>query len=433
MFSLVIAIVSIALVVAAVIVGGYYGGSGISDATAQADAARLKNEEQQIMAAVDVFNADKGRYPNDLQELVDTGYLKSIPRGGLAAMANLKSSGITVADLLAVAQAYAAGDVAQGWQSPVAGEPVFETTSNVPALTCAKYNQASRGDDGILKQAFTSQRAQCYGVDGDYKIVISKVGGGTNRLADAIGASNVLDGDLPAANGSVYWDKLPSGDIKVVTDPGKKPFSKLVMSPDGSTGDDFGYIGIGNTVTSATRTVVNQGNIAATGIALSAPVGFSIVGSSCASSLGPGASCAFALSFSPTAFTTYSGNVMLASDNGGTLSYPVLGLGRVAQIRISPTTATFGVLQSGQTALSGVFTARNDGANPTSKLSFNLPTDFNLVNNTCGAQIVAGSSCSFQISFEPTQAQAYNGTVSLWAANAGMAVVSVTGTAQVKR
>lgn len=126
------------------------------------------------------------------------------------------------------------------------------------------------------------------------------------------------------------------------------------------------------------------------------------------------------------------GCVMLASDNGGALSYPVLGLGRVAQIRISPTSATFGVLQTGQTALSGVFTARNDGTNPTSKLSFNLPTGFNLVNNTCGAQIVAGSSCSFQISFEPTQAQAYNGTVSLWAANAGMAVVSVTGTAQVK-
>lgn len=81
MFSLIIAIVAIALVVVLVAAGHYYGGSGLSEAQAQTEAARLKNEEQQILGAVDIFNADKARWPADIQELVDAGYLTSIPRG----------------------------------------------------------------------------------------------------------------------------------------------------------------------------------------------------------------------------------------------------------------------------------------------------------------------------------------------------------------
>ena len=40
---------------------------------------RLFSDLQTISRAIQVFSAEKGRYPKDLQELVDTGYLQKYP------------------------------------------------------------------------------------------------------------------------------------------------------------------------------------------------------------------------------------------------------------------------------------------------------------------------------------------------------------------
>jgi len=48
-------------------------------ATVRAREAALKQDLFVFRDVIDQFYADQGRYPNDLEELVDTEYLRSIP------------------------------------------------------------------------------------------------------------------------------------------------------------------------------------------------------------------------------------------------------------------------------------------------------------------------------------------------------------------
>jgi len=84
MFSLIITIISIALVAALALATLYYGGSAFNKGAAGATAARLINEGQQVNGAVALYQADVGAGSTatvitDLAGLVTAGYLSSVP------------------------------------------------------------------------------------------------------------------------------------------------------------------------------------------------------------------------------------------------------------------------------------------------------------------------------------------------------------------
>lgn len=79
MFSLVVTIISIALVTALALATIYYGGSAFRQGKNAAFAAQLINEGQQINGAVALSDAE-GRTPAALADLAPT-YLQSIPQG----------------------------------------------------------------------------------------------------------------------------------------------------------------------------------------------------------------------------------------------------------------------------------------------------------------------------------------------------------------
>jgi hypothetical protein len=84
MFSLIITIISIALVAALALATLYYGGSAFNKGAAGAEAARLINEGQQINGAVALYRADFGAGSTavvitDLAGLVTGTYLSSVP------------------------------------------------------------------------------------------------------------------------------------------------------------------------------------------------------------------------------------------------------------------------------------------------------------------------------------------------------------------
>jgi hypothetical protein len=84
MFSLIITIISIALVAALALATLYYGGSAFNKGAAGAVAARLINEGQQINGAVALYQADVGAgstavVATTLADLVTAGYLSSVP------------------------------------------------------------------------------------------------------------------------------------------------------------------------------------------------------------------------------------------------------------------------------------------------------------------------------------------------------------------
>lgn len=197
MFSIIIAIIAIALVVALVLASHYFGGSAISEATAHAEAARLKNEEQQLMGAVDVFQARTGRWPHNLQELVTSGELSSIPRG---------QSVIAAASPSLISSAHAQSET-PGWSSPAEDLPIYITQATVPEETCRKFNLESRGDDGILRNINVNLSAQCYGSAGAYRVVINKVAVASS-IASALEVP-VTATPVPSDSASSDWTLPP--------------------------------------------------------------------------------------------------------------------------------------------------------------------------------------------------------------------------------
>ncbi len=92
MFSLIITIISIALVAALALATLYYGGTAFNRGAAGAAAARLINEGQQINGAVALYRADfaSGATTTVATSLatLPAGYLASVPTGWTSANVN---------------------------------------------------------------------------------------------------------------------------------------------------------------------------------------------------------------------------------------------------------------------------------------------------------------------------------------------------------
>lgn len=96
MFSLIITIISIALVAALALATLYYGGSAFNRGSAGATASQLINEGQQLNGAVSIAKADEAAGQTasvDLQDLVDNKYLSQLPSSFSTLGATLVSVG----------------------------------------------------------------------------------------------------------------------------------------------------------------------------------------------------------------------------------------------------------------------------------------------------------------------------------------------------
>lgn len=108
MFSLIITIISIALVAALALATIYYGGSAFNKGSAEARASQLINEGQQLNGAVALAKADFASGENDTQVAtvgdLDPEYLAQIPTGWATTVDVTADSGVlthTSADVTA--------------------------------------------------------------------------------------------------------------------------------------------------------------------------------------------------------------------------------------------------------------------------------------------------------------------------------------------
>lgn len=83
MFSLIIIVISVALVALLAVATLFWGGDGFLSANAEAEAARYINESQQISGAIRIYQADNnGSLPGDIESDLVGFYLKSLPKAG---------------------------------------------------------------------------------------------------------------------------------------------------------------------------------------------------------------------------------------------------------------------------------------------------------------------------------------------------------------
>lgn len=88
MFSLIITIISIALVAALALATLYYGGQAFNKGSAEAEATKAINEAQQVAGAIQLFRADLAsgmlvipdqKDRENLGDVITAGYLKQLP------------------------------------------------------------------------------------------------------------------------------------------------------------------------------------------------------------------------------------------------------------------------------------------------------------------------------------------------------------------
>lgn len=408
MFSLIIAIIAIALVVLLTVLGTYHLGGTVNQAAAQSEASRLKNEEQQILAAVDMFRADHATWPRDVEELVSRGYLTSLPKGPIS-VASVKK-------VKFVSAAYAA-DIS-GWGTPLANEPIYTSLGSVSKEVCQAYNLASRGDDGILVDPYTALPSQCYGADGSYRLVFYRAAPHIPSLSAALAGARA--GALPAPGGSdtAGWDTAPSGAIKVpVRDPQDTGEARLAATPPTLS---FGEVTVGEASGPRTITLSNVGDEPLTGLALpTAPAGLTQTTSNCGATLAPGASCTVGYTLQVQAQGPYS-QTMHFSGQGSSSSVAVSANG-LAAAALSCSVAggncalAFSPVQVAQSQQLGPVTLTNTGGSALQALATNLPADFAVQNSTCGVSLAPGASCNFSLRYTPTKVGAASSSAVLTA------------------
>jgi len=96
MFSLIITVISIALVAALAVASVYYLGSQAKNAGAKVAAAEYMNVGETIKGAINMYRATNGnQMPADVQALVDEELLSSVPDGNWA----LTGDNVTQSDI----------------------------------------------------------------------------------------------------------------------------------------------------------------------------------------------------------------------------------------------------------------------------------------------------------------------------------------------
>lgn len=222
MFSLIITVLAIGLVAILAFVGLYYGSTVASEAASRARAATLVNQGEQIVAAARLFYINNSRSAATLQELVDAGYLQSIPAPVGSAVASSSFS--------LISEAVAAEPHTWTWDSST------QTLSLVRAIeqpgVCEQVNQLSFNSRTIRDAVDARVRVQCYGTpdSNSYTLIwnanimpdIQKPDG-TFVVCD--GTKNI--GHVPATCGVVITDPPPpttqGGDVLVFQPTDKVP------------------------------------------------------------------------------------------------------------------------------------------------------------------------------------------------------------------
>lgn len=309
MFSLIITIISVALVAALALATLYYGGEAFNRGRAQAQVAKVKNQAQQLLAASVLYKLNHGRYPLAVADMVPE-YLETIP----------------VAQVSAVSAAFAAED----WTMVTPGEPVFVLATESTEV-CQGINESAYGSPGVLTEALTDTQVQCYGPSTTELTTLAALNTQSLETAATSGTEPIplrTEG-VPTDPASDAWLVSPCEDCTpsegAPADVGGTGDGVLSVSPAPITfGDPYPYA---SDVYQLVLTNTGTGPINFTQAAATSNAAFSVypvLGSSCAP-IPVGETCWLNVEFAPTAAGAVTGNLTFDTDGGPPVSIELSG------------------------------------------------------------------------------------------------------------
>lgn len=181
----------------------------------------------------------------------------------------------------------------------------------------------------------------------------------------------------------------------------------------------FGTVLVGQSSATQSLTLTNNGNIAATGLSVAAPTGYSQT-NTCGTTLAVGASCNITVTFTPTAQQAYSGNLQVTS-NAPTQTVSLTGTGGVAAFGVSTTSLALPDVGPG-TSSTASLTVTNNG---TVAATPSIATSTGFSASACGS-IAPGGSCTSTVTFTPTVQQVYTGSLTVSGGGASVQTVSLS-------
>lgn len=434
MFSLIITIISIALVAALALATLYYGGTAFNQGRAKADAAKLLTQTQQLLGAADMFIAREGRVPNGTAELVSLGYLKSAPQAAYAVQ-------------------HAVADVAS-WDMPAPGVHAVFILPRTSTDTCRAFNASVMGMDGISPTAHEDYAAQCFGARPDHKVVVAR---SAPMLALAAGASpglfdtsEFVSAPLPAVEDEEAWIVVPGSLV------GRGPGTPGNPGEGGSEGPEAP--GEGSSIVALESSDAQNLFVAANGGSAYGAVTFQNTGDAPATLNFSGLSAPFSVSPStctaPAAVSGVAGTcsvlvglnydgavgdlpsqtLVATGADSGSVSVPVGGSARgsVAQLVSAPSLtlapAAYGQW-TGETA--GQFTIRNAGNESMTLDNVLLDFPYSFANGC--VEVAPGETCDIALRWDwvYTTPGTHNATLSFGGATQGnRADLTVSGVLQ---
>jgi hypothetical protein len=244
----------------------------------------------------------------------------------------------------------------------------------------------------------------------------------------------------PSQNGSISGTLAVSGasfPTQLVTLTGSGSggaASPFTFSPSSVT---FASQQVGTSASARTVTVTNSSVASVNIVSLAASADFSATGSGskpCGGRLAVNAKCTMSVTFTPSVPGSIKGSVALKiSSSASPLIYDLAGTG-VAPVTLSPTSLTFGAQNVGTTSSAQTVTITNNQAVALNSLGLTGSGNYTVVSGgtaPCATSVAAHATCTFQITFTPTNTGTIEGVASITDdASGSPQAVKLTGTGQ---
>jgi hypothetical protein len=195
----------------------------------------------------------------------------------------------------------------------------------------------------------------------------------------------------------------------------------------GSVG--FGNLNVGS---SSTQTVqlANTGNSSVTVSQITASgAGVSVSGLAAPVTIAPSQSVPVTVKFAPTTAGAVAGSITVTNSEGINVVAAVTGTGVQAGISVTPTSASFGSVVTGNTKSQAIQLKNSGTANLTVSQVAATGSGFSVSGVTLPLTLAPGASSNFNVQYAPTAAGAANGSVTI-VSNApnSPSTVSLSGT-----
>jgi hypothetical protein len=185
-----------------------------------------------------------------------------------------------------------------------------------------------------------------------------------------------------------------------------------------------------------TLTVSNAGGapLANVGFQISglSATSFSTGTTTCGATLANGATCTVQVIFTPVTSGGSTASLTVSSSTAGVqpVTVALTGAGQsAAGLNVNPAQLVFPIVEPGQSSASQTVTLTNTGGSAANSLTLSATPPFSLTQNTCGATLAAGASCSAAVIFSPPLNGPYTGTLTIASTSlAASASVPLSGT-----